>query len=148
MVEDRRKSVTDRDQALIREIYSPLRRFAAVVGPAEGEPDDLVQEALSRVLRRGSLAELDQPMAYILWGSKAKAFADYITNPLHKAFMGGHPSPKAPSANFFCKNYFNCANDWLESHGTEEIDWNLADGCEKPEEACIWSWDSKTRSSS
>ena len=65
MVEERRKSVTDLDQTLVREIYAPLRRFAAVVGPAEVEPDDLVQEALSRVLRRGSLTELDQPVAYL-----------------------------------------------------------------------------------
>ena len=47
------------------EIYVPLRRFAAVVAPPEVEPDDLLQEALLRVLRRGSLSQLDAPLAYL-----------------------------------------------------------------------------------
>ena len=33
--------------------YPALRRFAAVVGPADVEPDDLVQDAYVAVLRRG-----------------------------------------------------------------------------------------------
>ena len=31
---------------VFRELYPRLRRFAAVVGAAESDPDDLVQEAL------------------------------------------------------------------------------------------------------
>ena len=47
---------TDRcaDSATIRvlhELYEPLRRFAAVVGRWDVEPDDLVQEAYARFLR-------------------------------------------------------------------------------------------------
>jgi DNA-directed RNA polymerase specialized sigma24 family protein len=34
----------------LRPIYADLRRFAAVVGPIEVEPDDLVQEAVVRLL--------------------------------------------------------------------------------------------------
>ena len=49
----------------MRELYPSLRRFAAVVGPAEIEPDDLVQEALVRVLERTALIELDSPGAYL-----------------------------------------------------------------------------------
>ena len=49
----------------MRELYPSLRRFAAVVGPAEIEPDDLVQEALVRVLERTALTELDSPGAYL-----------------------------------------------------------------------------------
>jgi RNA polymerase sigma factor (sigma-70 family) len=39
------------DAALVR-LYPRLRRFAAVVAPAEVGPDDLVQEALERLLAR------------------------------------------------------------------------------------------------
>ncbi|MCU1377565.1 MAG: putative polymerase subfamily sigma factor [Acidimicrobiales bacterium] len=41
--------------------YPTIRRFAAVVGPADVEPDDLVQDAFVRVLRRGidDIANLD-----------------------------------------------------------------------------------------
>lgn len=60
-----RPRIRDDDQALIRELYSPLRRFAAVVGPAEIDPDDLVQDALLKALERGPLSELDAPGAYL-----------------------------------------------------------------------------------
>lgn len=53
------------DGAIFRAIYGPLRRFAAVVGPPHVEPDDLVQAALERVLRRRELVELDDPAAYL-----------------------------------------------------------------------------------
>jgi RNA polymerase sigma factor (sigma-70 family) len=36
----------------LRELYAPLRRFAAVIGKWDVDPDDLVQEAYARVLRR------------------------------------------------------------------------------------------------
>jgi RNA polymerase sigma factor (sigma-70 family) len=36
-----------------RDLYPRLRRFAAVVGSSATEPDDLVQEALARLMRRG-----------------------------------------------------------------------------------------------
>jgi RNA polymerase sigma factor (sigma-70 family) len=38
--------------ARLRELYEPLRRFAAVIGRLDVEPDDLVQEAYFRVLQR------------------------------------------------------------------------------------------------
>lgn len=45
--------------------YPGLRRFAAVTGPAEVDPDDLVQEALTRTMRTRHLGELDDPGAYV-----------------------------------------------------------------------------------
>ncbi len=53
------------DEAAALALYPVLRRFAAVVAPAEIAPDDLVQEALVATLRRHSLASLDDPAAYI-----------------------------------------------------------------------------------
>jgi len=50
---------------IVDELYQPLRRFAAVTAPADMEPDDLLQEALVRVLRRGPLSQLDHPGAYL-----------------------------------------------------------------------------------
>jgi RNA polymerase sigma-70 factor (ECF subfamily) len=54
------------DTALIRDLYPKLRRFAAVVAPSEVDPDDLVQEALVKTIRRRSLGSLEHPAAY-LW---------------------------------------------------------------------------------
>lgn len=36
----------------LRELYEPLRRFAAVIGRYDVDPDDLVQSAYAKVLRR------------------------------------------------------------------------------------------------
>lgn len=57
----------DRDQEsrIFAELYPSLRRFAAVVGPIETDPDDLVQEAVTRTLRHHRLDELEQPAAYL-----------------------------------------------------------------------------------
>jgi len=46
-------------------LYPALRRFAAVAAPADMEPDDLLQEALVRVLKRHPLSDLDNPGAYL-----------------------------------------------------------------------------------
>ena len=50
---------------IVDELYKPLHRFAAVTAPADLEPDDLLQEALVMVLRRGPLSQLEQPGAYL-----------------------------------------------------------------------------------
>lgn len=50
---------------IFADCYPALRRFSAVVGPYECDPDDLVQEAVARVLKHYRLDELDQPMAYL-----------------------------------------------------------------------------------
>ena len=53
------------DEALFRVIYPGLRRFAAIWGPANMEPDDLVQQAVANALAHGSLHRLDDPAAYL-----------------------------------------------------------------------------------
>jgi RNA polymerase sigma factor (sigma-70 family) len=53
------------DEAVFATLYPSLRRFAAVVGPAEVDPDDLVQEALVRLLTLRPLSDCDDPGAYL-----------------------------------------------------------------------------------
>ncbi len=55
----------DDDEQLLVLLYGDLRRFAAVVGPIDVEPDDLVQEAVARALARGPLVRLSNPGAYL-----------------------------------------------------------------------------------
>src|SRR4051812_42133356 len=54
----------DEVRARLEAAYLPLRRFAAVVGPIEMDPDDLVHEAFVRALRRG-LDHVDDVDAYL-----------------------------------------------------------------------------------
>jgi RNA polymerase sigma-70 factor (ECF subfamily) len=60
-----RSDLYDADEVLIRELYPSLHRFAAAVCPPDVEPDDLLQEALYRVLRRGGLSDIPYPTAYL-----------------------------------------------------------------------------------
>jgi RNA polymerase sigma-70 factor, ECF subfamily len=53
------------DETALAALYSPLRRFAAVVADAHADPDDLVQEAFTRVFARGGLDGIDDPLAYL-----------------------------------------------------------------------------------
>jgi RNA polymerase sigma factor (sigma-70 family) len=53
------------DDELFGRLYPALRRFARVVGPPETDPDDLVQEAVGRALRRGPLTALDDAGSYL-----------------------------------------------------------------------------------
>jgi RNA polymerase sigma factor (sigma-70 family) len=49
--------------AVVRQAYPSLRRFAA--GVARDDPDDVVQEAFVRLLRRGSVEEITDVAAYL-----------------------------------------------------------------------------------
>ena len=61
----KRSSIDERERELITSLYPSLRRIAAVAGSVDVEPDDLVQEALMRALRKGPISELDNPLAFL-----------------------------------------------------------------------------------
>jgi RNA polymerase sigma factor (sigma-70 family) len=61
----KRSSLEERERELISALYPALRRIAAVAGSVDIEPDDLVQEALVRTLRRRTISDLDNPLAYL-----------------------------------------------------------------------------------
>ena len=62
---DGRAQEPETETELFARLYPSLRRFAAVAGPTDVEPDDLVQEAVVRALRLRPLTELDEPLAYL-----------------------------------------------------------------------------------
>lgn len=53
------------DADVFRAVYPRVRRFAGVVASPGIEPDDLVQEALTKALARGGLTWMDDPTAYL-----------------------------------------------------------------------------------
>ena len=62
---ERRRHLESAERDLVADLYPSLRRFASVVCPPEDDPNDLVQEALLRTLRRGPLEDLDDAGAYL-----------------------------------------------------------------------------------
>src|SRR5205085_7904330 len=65
VVVNERGSIPVDDSALFASLYPSLRRFAAVTGSVDVEPDDLVQEAVARTLRSHRLVDLDDAGAYL-----------------------------------------------------------------------------------
>ena len=49
----------------LKALYAPLRHFAGIVAPAGTAPDDLVQEIFTRVIERGGLIGIDNPIRYL-----------------------------------------------------------------------------------
>ena len=68
------------DYAIFEAVYPALRRFAAVVGDMDMDPDDLVQDALVSTLQRRSLVNLDQPQAYL-----KRAIVNQVSNKRRRA---------------------------------------------------------------
>jgi DNA-directed RNA polymerase specialized sigma24 family protein len=65
VVSKQRVEIAAADRRLVEDRYADLRRFAAVTASRDIDPDDLLQEALVRVLSQGSLSEREQPLAYL-----------------------------------------------------------------------------------
>lgn len=61
----KRSSIDEKERELITSLYPSLRKIAAVTGSVDIEPDDLVQEALMRTLRKGPISDLDNPLAFL-----------------------------------------------------------------------------------
>lgn len=53
------------DRTTFEALYPMLRRYAAAIAAAETDPDDLVQDALVRVLSAGGFARIEHPEAYL-----------------------------------------------------------------------------------
>ena len=69
------------------------------------------------------------PIAFILWGSKAKEAADcaqVTTSPYPRlCISSAHPSPLAAYRGFFGSKPFSQVNTFLFANGSKPIDWEL-----------------------
>ena len=60
---------------------------------------------------------------FILWGSDAQTKAKLIDQSKHLVLQSAHPSPLSAYRGFFGSKPFSRANQFLKSHGYEEIQW-------------------------
>lgn len=70
-----------------------------------------------------ALNEDPNPKVFLLWGSYARSKKSMITNPSHLILESAHPSPLSAYRGFFGNGHFKKTNDFLVSHGMEEIIW-------------------------
>lgn len=69
--------------------------------------------------------DIDRPLVVFLWGRPAQMKASMLTNPKHLILKAPHPSPLSAYRGFFGSKPFSKANNFLESHGIEPIDWQI-----------------------
>lgn len=60
---------------------------------------------------------------FILWGSDAQTKAKFIDQSRYLVLQSAHPSPLSAYRGFFGSKPFSQANQFLKSHGYEEIQW-------------------------
>lgn len=67
----------------------------------------------------------DRPIVYMLWGRPAQSKIPMLNNPNHLILTAPHPSPLSAFRGFFGCKHFSQANEFLQSHGVEPIDWQI-----------------------
>lgn len=78
-----------------------------------------------------SLSIKRENLIFILWGSNAISYSQYIDKSKHLIIKSSHPSPYSanqPSKiapSFFGSRPFSKTNQFLKKNGISEIDWNL-----------------------
>ncbi len=73
------------------------------------------------------LNERDNPLVFILWGSHAQKKTSLIDMTKHKVVQSSHPSPLAAYRGFLGSKPFSQTNAFLESTGSNPIDWAIPD---------------------
>lgn len=72
-----------------------------------------------------TIAQLAQPIVFILWGKFAQSKSEFIHHRKHLVIESAHPSPLSARHGFFGSKPFSQTNAWLIAHGIMPIDWNL-----------------------
>ena len=69
------------------------------------------------------LNERREHLVFMLWGSYAQKKGAIIDPERHLVVKSPHPSPLSARRGFFGSRPFSKANEYLEAHGVEPIDW-------------------------
>ncbi|WP_078393082.1 uracil-DNA glycosylase [Shouchella patagoniensis] len=71
------------------------------------------------------LNEREKPLVFVLWGKHAQVKRDRINETRHCIIESPHPSPFSAHRGFFGSKPFSKINNWLKTHGVEQINWQL-----------------------
>jgi len=67
--------------------------------------------------------EQKEHVVFILWGNYAFRKGEFIDRGRHLVLTSVHPSPLSASRGFFGNKHFSRANDFLQQHGLEPVQW-------------------------
>lgn len=71
------------------------------------------------------LNEYPKPLVFLLWGAHAQSKRSLINEKKHLVLAAAHPSPFSVHRGFSGCRHFSKANEFLQAHGREPIDWAL-----------------------
>lgn len=69
------------------------------------------------------LSKEREQLVFMLWGNYARAKGAHIDRTKHLVLESAHPSPFSAHSGFFGNGHFKKANEYLEAHGKQPIDW-------------------------
>jgi len=69
------------------------------------------------------LNENRESLVFMLWGSYAMKKGSVIDRNRHLVLTAPHPSPLSAHRGFFGCDHFLAANEYLQSHGRDPVDW-------------------------
>ena len=72
-----------------------------------------------------AISDNRENVVFMLWGAFAKKKAALIDGSKHLVLESAHPSPFSADRGFFGNNHFKKANEYLQEHGKEPIDWSV-----------------------
>ena len=64
-------------------------------------------------------------IVFILWGRQAQLLSSILDDAKHLILSTAHPSPLSAHNGFFGCKHFSKANEYLEKHGKEPINWRI-----------------------
>lgn len=70
-----------------------------------------------------ALAEQREHLVFILWGAYAQKKGAFIDRSRHLVLTSVHPSPLSAHNGFFGNRHFSRANEYLQQHGQNPIEW-------------------------
>jgi len=71
------------------------------------------------------LSEKRNKLVFMLWGNYAQQKQKLIDTQKHLVLTSAHPSPLSAHNGFFNCKHFSTANQYLEKHGQQPIDWRV-----------------------
>lgn len=80
-----------------------------------------------------ALAELPQPVAFVLWGAQAQKKAALVEKSPYPRLVlqSPHPSPLSAYRGFFGSRPFSQINAFLVSYGFSPVDWKIPEDAQK-----------------
>lgn len=99
-------------------LNSTLTVQAHVAASHSGYGWEIFTDAVIRAVN-----ENKKNVVYMLWGSFAQKKAEFVNSQENLILKSAHPSPLSAYRGFFGNHHFSLANEYLQQHNQQPINW-------------------------